>query len=86
MSSEVAIATAQPKAYDKGMVAEVKMKVVGRKPALLSAEESLRQAMILIRQAEKLSPFPRPRGFVFKAKTYDEYARWRRSQPNPWLW
>jgi hypothetical protein len=42
--------------------------------------------MILIRQAEKLSPFPRPRGFVYKAKTYEDYTRWRRSQPNPWLW
>jgi hypothetical protein len=68
------------------MVAKVKMKVIGRKPVLLSPEENLREAMILIRQAERLSPYPRPRGFVHKAKTYDDYARWRRSQPNPWLW
>ncbi len=68
------------------MVPELKMKVVGRKPVLLSPEESFRAAMILIRQAEKLSPYPRPRGFVHKSRTYEDYTRWRRSQPNPWLW
>lgn len=68
------------------MVPEVKIKMVGRKHRLLSPEESFRAAMILIRQAERLSPYPCPRGFVYNAKTYAEYTRWRRSQANPRLW
>jgi hypothetical protein len=68
------------------MVVVGNVKAVGRKQVFLSPEESLRQAMILIRQAEKLSPYPRPRGFVHKAKTYEDFARWRRAQSNPWLW
>jgi hypothetical protein len=51
-----------------------------------SPKESLERAFILQAQAELLNPFPRPRGFVFKAKTRDEYARWRKAQVNPRLW
>ena len=75
------IALTQRLTYGERLVADVKMKVLGRKPTLLSPGESLREAMILIRQAEQLSPYPRPRGFVHKARTYEDYARWRRSQP-----
>ena len=80
------IASAPPTAYAPPVVPELTMKVVGRKQALLSPEESFRAALILIRQAEKLSPYPRPRGFVHKSRTYEDYTRWRRSQANPWLW
>ena len=80
------IASATPTPYAARMVPELKMKVVGRKQVLLSPEESFRAAMILIRQAERLSPYPRPRGFVHKSRTYEDYSIWRRSQANPWLW
>ena len=67
------------------------MKVVGKRNRLderrpRTPEEALRRAGVLQAQAELLNPFPRPRGFVFKAKTREEYERWRRAQPNPRLW
>jgi hypothetical protein len=37
-------------------------------------------------QMERLNPFPRPRGFVYKARSWEEYEQWRREQPNPRLW
>jgi hypothetical protein len=55
--------------------------VVGVRP-----EEALRRAAILQAQANRLNPYPQPRGFVFKARTWEEYERWRRSQSNPRLW
>jgi len=67
------------------------MKVVGKRRTSadltpLSPEESWRRAAVLQAQAELLNPFPRPRGFVFKAKTREEYERWRKGQKNPRLW
>jgi hypothetical protein len=67
------------------------MKIVGQRrssedPIPISPEEALERAAILQAQAELLNPYPRPRGFVFKAKTREEYECWRRSQPNPRLW
>ncbi|MCB1128971.1 MAG: hypothetical protein KDM81_20905 [Verrucomicrobiae bacterium] len=52
----------------------------------VSPEEALARATVLQRQLELLNPYPRPRGFVFKAKTREDYERWRREQPNPRLW
>jgi hypothetical protein len=49
-------------------------------------EEALRRAAVLQTQVERLNPFPRPRGFVFKARTWEEYERWRQAQANPRLW
>ena len=48
--------------------------------------ENLRRAGQLIDEMDLLNPWPRPRGFVFKAKTYADYERWRRAQKNPRLW
>lgn len=67
------------------------MKVVGRRrlsddTADLAPADALRRAWALQQQAEQLHPYPRPRGFVFKARTRAEYERWRRRQPNPRLW
>lgn len=67
------------------------MKIVGKRRSsdqggAISPEEALRRAAILQAQAELLNPYPRPRGFVYKAKTWDEYDRWRRAQVNPRLW
>jgi hypothetical protein len=52
----------------------------------VTPEDALRRAAVLQRQANLLNPFPRPRGFVFMARTWEEYARWRGEQANPRLW
>lgn len=67
------------------------VKIVGKRrtsteDGLLSPEEALRRAALLQRQAELLNPFPRARGFVFKAKTREDYERWRKAHGNPRLW
>jgi hypothetical protein len=67
------------------------MKIVGKRrtsedPTRSSPEEALGRAAILQAQAELLNPFPRPRGFLFKAKTREDYERWRKAQTNPRLW
>ena len=50
------------------------------------AVASHRKALVLMRQLEKLNPNPKPRGFVFKARTRNDYETWRASQKNPRLW
>jgi hypothetical protein len=62
------------------------MKVVGKRRAPNSPEESLRRAERLLAEADLLAPHPRPRGFVFKAKTWEAYESWKRAQTNPRLW
>ena len=67
------------------------MKVVGHRahslsPERLTPEEALKRATVLQAQADALNPYPKPRGFVFKAKTREEYERWRKAQTNPRLW
>ena len=67
------------------------MKIVGKRRLSedltpTAPEDAFRRATILQAQAELLNPYPRPRGFVFKAKTREEYDRWRKSQSNPRLW
>ena len=32
-----------------------------------------------------MNPWPRPRGFVFKARTWGDYERWRAEHANPWI-
>jgi hypothetical protein len=65
---------------------ELKTKVVGKRRRPVDAVSCHMRALALIRQADKLSPFPRPRGFVFKARTWEEYEAWRKAQTNPRLW
>ena len=67
------------------------VKVVGtRRTTLdrgpLSPLQAFRRAHQLQQQLDLLNPYPRPRGFVFKARTWGDYARWRREQTNPRLW
>ena len=47
--------------------------------------ECLRRAWRLERELNLLNPFPRPRGFVFKAKTWEEWHAWRAAHENPRL-
>ena len=65
---------------------ESNIKVVGKRRPPATPEEAFRRAQVLQRQLEKIHPFPRPRGFVVKAKTYAELETWRKSQKNPRLW
>ncbi len=58
---------------------------VGRR-RVRTPQENLQRAEELQEFAESRSRFPRPRGFVFKARTREDYERWRRSQSNPRLW
>jgi hypothetical protein len=67
------------------MIQPLSIKVVGR-GRIGSPAENLRRAQELQEFAESRSRFPHPRGFVFKAKTREEYEAWRRSQANPRLW
>jgi hypothetical protein len=82
----------QPSVDREGTLADTsRVKVVGKRRRSdeltpMAPEEALRRAAILQAQAELLNPYPRPRGFVFKAKTREEYERWRKAQSNPRLW
>ena len=67
------------------------MKIAGKRRRTNDAvgvtpEEALCRAAVLQAQVERLNPFPHPRGFIFKARTWEEYERWRRAQANPRLW
>jgi len=62
------------------------MKIVGKLRPVASPTEALQRAERIITEANLLAPHPRPRGFVFKARTWSDYEAWRKSQPNPRLW
>jgi hypothetical protein len=62
------------------------MKVVGHRLPAATPEEALARAGRLIREAGRVASHPRPRGFVFKAKSWEDYERWRKAQANPRLW
>jgi len=65
---------------------ERNIKIVGKRKAPETPEESFWRAQKLIAQIDLLNPYPRPRGFVAKFKTYEDYAAWRKAQENPRLW
>jgi hypothetical protein len=63
------------------------MKIVGkqsRTPA--TPEEAVLRAGKIIAEAFRVSPIKKPRGFVVKFKTRQDYENWRRNQKNPRLW
>ena len=64
---------------------ELGTKVVGKRRRAADPASCHRRALALMREAEKICPFPRPRGFVFKARTWEEYEAWKKAQPNPRL-
>jgi hypothetical protein len=61
-------------------------KTVGRRRPATDPVACFWRGHALQRQADKLNPYPRPRGFVVKFKTYEEYERWKKAQANPRLW
>ena len=62
------------------------LKIVGKQKELTTPQERYALAARQYWAALAMSPYPRPRGFVYKARTWEEYHRWRASQDNPWLW
>lgn len=65
-----------------------RIKVVGRRSRLdvSSPADCCRRAALLQASADQLNPHPRPRGFIFKARSWEDYEHWRKSQSNPRLW
>jgi len=63
------------------------VKIAGkRRNETETPEARYRRGRRLIAQMDRLNPYPRPRGFVFKARSWEEYEQWRREQSNPRLW
>ena len=64
------------------------IKVVGnlKNAEDLTPLESYEKSLVLIKAMDRLNPYPRPRGFIFKARNWDEYEKWKKSQENPRLW
>jgi hypothetical protein len=52
------------------------LKIVGRRKAPRTPAEFHALGAGLDREASIVRPFTRKRGFVFKARTWDELARW----------
>jgi hypothetical protein len=63
------------------------MKIVGKKSRLpATPEEAVLRAGKIIAEAFRVVPVKKPRGFVVKFKTPQDYENWRRYQTNPRLW
>ncbi len=65
---------------------ETKVKRVGKRKRPETPEECLRMVERMNAEVALLSPFKRPRGFVAKFKSYEDYEAWKKQQNNPWLW
>ena len=70
------------------MDAREKTKTVGtRTMQRESTPQAFRlRALKLQQHADRLNPYPKPRGFVFKARDRAAYDAWRHAQDNPRLW
>ena len=64
----------------------MKTKTVGHRLPPQTPAECHAAAARLYRSSLVMNPWPRPRGFVFKARTWEQYAAWRAAHENPWLW
>jgi len=63
------------------------MKTVGKQSRIpATPEEAVLRAGKIIAEAFRVSPIKKPRGFVVKFKTRQDYENWRREQKNPRLW
>ena len=63
-------------------------KTVGRRALSAQADPIAyyQRARNLQAFVNRRNPYPKPRGFVFKARTWDDYEAWRKRQENPRLW
>lgn len=68
------------------MAEPTKVKIVGKLRVPKDPLECFWRGQALQRQTDKLNPYPRPRGFVAKFKTHEEYEQWKKAQDNPRLW
>lgn len=64
---------------------EQRTKIVGKRKKPGNAEEFLATAERMNAELEVLIPAKRPRGFVMKFKTHEDYQKWKAEQTNPWL-
>ena len=63
------------------------MKIVGKQLRIpATPEDAVLRAGKIIAEAFRVSPIKKPRGFVVKFKTRQDYENWRRDQKNPRLW
>ena len=63
------------------------MKIVGKQLRIpATPEDAVLRAGKIIAEAFRVSPIKKPRGFVVKFKTRQDYGNWRRDQKNPRLW
>jgi hypothetical protein len=60
------------------------VKVVGNRIAETPAEY-LVQLRRLRERLDRWNPYPRPRGQVFKFRTWEDLEKWRQNQTNPRL-
>ncbi len=57
-----------------------------RSPETGGPSAYLQRAETLIAEMDRLNPWPRPRGFVRRFRTHEDYEAWKKQQPNPRLW
>lgn len=57
-----------------------------RTPEMGVPADYLRRAETLIAEMDRLNPWPRPRGFVQRFRTHEDYEVWKKQQSNPRLW
>ncbi len=63
------------------------MKTVGtRVPPADSPADFVRRAARMIAAADQLAGNRKPRGYVVKCKSWDDYTKWKAEQTNPRLW
>jgi hypothetical protein len=65
-----------------------KVKRVGRSEdaVVLSPAECHARHLRLQEHADRMNPYEKPRGFVFRAPSRRAYDAWRAGQANPRLW
>ena len=59
---------------------------MGKRLRPFTPEECYRRAHVLELEVNRINPYSRPRGFIFKARTRAEFEAWRKAQPNPRRW
>jgi hypothetical protein len=69
----------------KNIAIEQKTKSVGNRKPPETAAEFLAIAQRMNAEMALLIQEKRPRGFVMKFKTHDDYHKWKSEQTNPWL-
>ena len=63
------------------------MKIVGKQSRIpATPEEAVLRAGKIIAEAFRVSTIKKPKGFIVKFKTGQDYENWRRDQKNPRLW